>query len=178
MKSLAIALMLLTGDEMTVYEFPDGSQLVQVRTTIHDAVPDAVSAVPDAASLGRRRAARSGPPAPLLPEPETLVHVGDVATFSGSHGVSGVATIVANNAIRVTNMRHDGSAPGLDIRIGLSSVPRKKFTVLLTPGRQAYNNATIDLMLPPSVDLNSFDTFTVWCYEFSVVIAEGRFRRP
>ncbi len=122
----------------------------------------------------RRRAARSTP-APELP---TRVHVGDVATFSGSHRVSGVATIVSKAMIRVTDLRHDGSAPGLDFRIGLGSRSRLAFTVLRVTGRQAFNGDTLELPLPEGIDLNSFDTFTVWCYEFNVVIAEAAFRAP
>ncbi len=124
----------------------------------------------------RRRAVRSYPLPP--PEPATLVRVGDVATFAGSYGVSGTATIVARNMIRLTGLRHNGSAPGLDMRIGLSTTSRRNFTVLRSTGRQVFSNATLDLVIPDNLDLNSFDTFTVWCNEFSVLIAEGRFRSP
>ena len=108
----------------------------------------------------------------------TLVRVGDITAFNGSHGVSGTAMIMAKNVIRLSNFRHDGSAPGLDMRIGLSTTTRRDFAVLRVIARQAFNGETIDLTLPDSVDLNSFDTFTVWCYEFNTIIAEGRFRRP
>jgi len=111
-------------------------------------------------------------------EPSTLVKAGDTASFSGSHGVSGTAVILDSRTIHVTGLRHDGSAPGLDLRIGLSTGSRKSFVVLRVTGRQMFQNATLDLTLPDTVDLNSFDTFTVWCYEFDVVIAEGKFRRP
>lgn len=128
-----------------------------------------------AAATGRRRRAvcfgcRLDPP--------TLVKVGDFATFAGSYGVSGTATIIEGNNIRVTGLRNSGTAPGVDLRIGLSTMPRKSFTVLRVTGRQVFQNATLDLTLPPGVDLNSFDTFTVWCYEFNVIIAEGKFKRP
>jgi|GEM_PF-4207901 len=113
-----------------------------------------------------------------IPQPLTLVRVGDTTSFSGSHGVSGVATIVGKNVIRISSLRHDGSAPGLDLRVGLSSMSRSKFVVLQVTGRQIFNDATLDLTLPDSVNLNSFDTLTVWCYEFTSIIAEGRFRRP
>jgi len=108
----------------------------------------------------------------------TLVRVGDITAFTGSHAVSGNAMIVAKNVIRLSNFRHDGSAPGLDMRIGLSTTTRRNFVVLRVTARQAFNGATIDLTLPDSLGLNSFDTFTVWCYEFNTIIAEGRFRRP
>lgn len=128
----------------------------------------------DASPTIRRRAVRNRPPVEL----PTRVQVGDVVTFSGSHRVSGVAAIVTRDLIRVTNLRHDGSAPGLDLRIGLGSRNRTAFTVLRTTGRQAFNGETIDLPLSEGIDLNSFDTFTVWCYEFNVIIAEGPFRTP
>jgi hypothetical protein len=89
-----------------------------------------------------------------------------------------MATIVARDLIRVTNLRHDGSAPGLDLRVGLAARPRTAFTVLRVTARQPFNGESIDLQLPEEVDLTAFDTFTVWCYEFNVVIAEGQFRRP
>ena len=64
------------------------------------------------------------------------------------------------------------------MRVGLSTNSRKNFVVVRVTGRQAFQNATLDLALPEGVDLNSFDTFTVWCYEFTSIIAEGKFRRP
>lgn len=114
-----------------------------------------------------------------IAETPTLVRVGYTSTFAGSHNVSGRATIVDKNTIRVTGLRHDGSAPGLDFRIGLFPKSREnEFIVLRATGRQAFQNATLELTLPPGVDLNSFDTFTVWCYEFTTVIAEAKFQKP
>lgn len=122
----------------------------------------------------RRRAVCSG----CRTELPTLVKVGDTTSFAGSHGVSGTATIVDMNTIRLSGLRHDGSAPGLDLRVGLSTNSRRSFAVLRVTGRQTFQNAVLDVTLPQSVDLNSFDTFTVWCYEFNTVIAEGKFTRP
>lgn len=126
------------------------------------------------ASSRKRRAVCSG----CRVDPPTLVKAGDVAAFAGSYGVSGVATILDRNTIRVTALRHNGSAPGLDFRIGLSTTPRQNFVVLRTTGRQPFQDATFDLVLPQGIDLNSFDTFTAWCFEFRTIIAEGKFRRP
>lgn len=139
----------------------------------------AVAAV--ASPAGRRRAVghpvATTPVAPPVVEPLTLVRVGDTTTFSGSHRVSGQAEIISRNVIRLSNLRHDGSAPGLDIRVGLSTMARKSFVVLRVTGRQAFNDAIIDVTLPDNVDLNSFNTLTIWCYEFNTVIAEGQFHR-
>lgn len=127
-----------------------------------------------AGSSSKRRAVCSG----CRVEPPTLVKAGDVATFAGPYGVSGVATILDKSTIRVTALRANGTAPGIDFRIGLSTTSRQSFVVLRTTGRQVFQNATLDLVLPQGVDLNSFDTFTVWCFEFRTIIAEGKFRRP
>lgn len=135
----------------------------------------AVTVAPAVATTGKRRAVCFGC---RVVEPPTLVKAGDVATFIGSHNVSGTATILDKTTIRVSGLRHDGSAPGLDFRIGLSGASREDFIVLRVTGRQAFQNATFDLTLPPGVTLNSFDTFTVWCYEFTTIIAEGKFQRP
>lgn len=112
------------------------------------------------------------------PPPATLVEVGDVSTFAGSYGVSGKATVVTARALRAAEFRASGTAPGMDIRIGKSSGSRRDFRVLRVLGRQSFSGATLDLELPSDVDLNGFDTFTVWCYEFNVIIAEGRFQKP
>lgn len=125
------------------------------------------------ATFMRRRAVRSGPPAAA-----TRVRAGDTASFTGSHRVSGVATIVDSKTIRVTNLRHDGTAPGLDIRLGLATQSRRNFTVIRVTGNQVYTGETLEITLPAGVDLNSFDTFTVWCYVFNVVIADATFRTP
>ena len=117
-------------------------------------------------------------PAVPAAAPATLVNVGDQTTFSGSYGVSGKAAVSGIGALRVTDFRSSGTAPGLDLRVGRSGRPRKEFTVLRVLGRQSFGGATLDLPLPSSLDLNGFDTFTVWCYEFDVVIAEGTFRKP
>ncbi len=127
-----------------------------------------------ATGIRRRAVGRSLQP----PEIPTLVRVGDVSAFAGSHGVSGTATLVAPNIIRLSEFRHDGSAPGLDLRVGLSTTSRRNFAILRVTARQPFNGTTLDLTLPDSIDLNSFDTFTVWCYEFNTIIAERRFERP
>lgn len=155
---------------LTLYEFPGGATLYVIRES-NLTSPAGAGTEADAAPKKRRAAAS-------FPAPSTLVRVGDVATFSGSYGVSGKAEIVGPNAIRLTMFRANGTAPGIDLRVGLASNSRRNFTVLRVTGRQSFSNATIDLSLPPPVDLNAFDTFTVWCYEFNVIIAEGRFRRP
>ncbi|HXI12122.1 MAG TPA: DM13 domain-containing protein [Thermoanaerobaculia bacterium] len=135
------------------------------------------SAAIAAAAAGSRRRGTSRRPGQLVEVP-TLVRVGDATAFTGSYGVSGTATIVAKNVIRLSELRHNGTAPGIDMRIGLSTTARRNFPVLRVTARQPFNNATLDLTLPDTIDLNSFDTFTVWCYEFNVIIAEGRFQRP
>lgn len=110
--------------------------------------------------------------------PATLVRVGDEAAFAGSYGVSGRATVADRTTVRVSDFKASGTAPGMNVRVGHSNAARKDFTVLRVLGRQSFGGATFDLPLPPSVDLNAFDKFTVWCYEFNVIIAEGRFTRP
>ena len=115
---------------------------------------------------------------PRVEPPPTLVKPGDFATFIGSHGVSGTATIIDPKTIRVSSFKHDGSAPGLDLRVGLSTKTRANFAVIRIIGRESFQAGTFDLTLPESLDLNSFDVFTVWCYEFRSIIGEGKFRRP
>lgn len=114
----------------------------------------------------------------IVPPAPTLVSVGDIATFSGSYGVSGTATIVSPNTIQVTGFNANGTAPGMDLRVGKSSVSRRDFPVLRVLGRQSFAGSTLEVILPSNVDLNAFDTFTVWCFEFNVLIAEGKFRKP
>jgi hypothetical protein len=126
------------------------------------------------ASARRRRSVCFG----CRVEVPTLVRPGDFATFSGPYGVSGRATIVDARTIRLSEFRANGTAPGIDIRVGLSTTQRRNFAILRVTGRQTFQNATLDLTLPDSIDLNAFDTFTVYCFEFSTVIAEGKFRRP
>jgi hypothetical protein len=123
------------------------------------------------ASFARRRAVRSGLPVP------TRVRAGDTAAFTGSHRVSGVATIVDSKTIRITNFRHDGTAPGLDMRLGLSTGSRRNFTVARITGNQPFTGETLEVAIPDGMDLNSFDTFTVWCYVFNVIIADAPFVR-
>lgn len=115
---------------------------------------------------------------PAPPPPATLVQVGDRATFAGAYGVSGKAEVVSGGLVRLTDFRASGTAPGLDVRVGKHADPRRSFTVLRVLGRQSFSGATLDLALPPGVDLDAFDTVNVWCYEFDVTIAEGRFARP
>lgn len=173
--AVVAAIVFVAANAMAAERFGlDDNQVRRAIASIFSPVAAVLPPVADAASALHRRAACGF----CRVETPTLVRIGDVATFSGQHGVSGTATIIARDTIRVTNLRHDGSAPGLDLRIGLATKQRQNFTVLRVTGRQSFQNATLDLTLPPGADLNSFDTFTVWCYEFTVIIAEGKFRRP
>ena len=142
-----------------------------------------VTAVGNATSSTRRRSVicsgcNTPPRVEPPPSPATLVKPGDFATFTGSHGVSGTATIIDPKTIRVSSFKHDGSAPGLDLRVGLSTKTRANFAVIRIIGRQSFQAVTFDLTLPEPLDLNSFDVFTVWCYEFRSIIGEGKFQRP
>lgn len=180
----------LTTDTTGAIAVLGPESVVAARRTLADGVSgvwlpsvSAPSLAPNLVSTPgiRQRSVRPPTPTPApAPEPQPLTRVnsGDVATFSGSYGVSGTATIVGKNVIRLTGLRHNGGAPGLDMRIGLSTTSRKNFTVLLSTGRQVFSNATLDLVIPENLDLNSFETFTVWCNQFNVLIAEGRFRTP
>lgn len=106
---------------------------------------------------------------------QTLVKTGDQTSFMGSYGVSGRAVVANPSLIHIDSFRANGSAPGLDLRIGHAGDSRSQFTILRNLGRQSFSGAELDLPIPAGLDLNSFDTFTVWCYEFNVVIAEGKF---
>ena len=85
---------------------------------------------------------------------------------------------VDESTIRITMLNGDGSAPGADVRVGFNGGSRKSFQVLQDWKHAHYTNATVDVVLAPGLTLNSFDTFTIWCYEFNVVLAEGKFVRP
>lgn len=111
------------------------------------------------------------------PVPDTLVQVGYKASFSGAYGVSGVAEIISPTTVRLTGFNASGTAPGMDVRFGKSGNSRRDFVVARVLGRQSFSAATLDIALPQGVDLNAFDTVTIWCFEFNVIIAEGKFSR-
>lgn len=115
---------------------------------------------------------------PIAGSGNTLVKVGDYATFTGSYGVAGKVTVVSGKGIRLTGFSASSAAPGMDLRVGKSTASRKSFKVLQVLARQSFLDETIELALPSGVDLNAFDTFTVWAYETEVPLAEGKFRGP
>jgi hypothetical protein len=115
---------------------------------------------------------------PIAGSGNTLVRVGDYATFTGSYGVTGKASVMSAKGIRLTGFSASASAPGMDLRLGKSTASRKSFRVIQVLARQSFLDETLDLALPAGVDLNSFDTFTVWAYESDQLVAEGKFRGP
>lgn len=166
--------LVILGPEIVVAQWSSASTGARLWKPAIALAGSSATITASATGTRRRAAGRSSQP----PEIPTLVRVGDITAFAGSYGVSGTATLVAKNIIRLSEFRHNGTAPGIDLRLGLSTTPRRNFAILRVTARQPFNGTTLDLTLPDSIDLNSFDTFTVWCYEFNVIIAEGRFKRP
>lgn len=82
------------------------------------------------------------------------------------HGVSGVATIVDDCTIQLTQFNYDGG--GIDVHVyagtDLQFLPSSGgFSLKSGLLGTAYNNGTLTITLADGVSLNDFDSISIWC---------------
>ena len=97
----------------------------------------------------------------------THANVGLSATLTSRfHNVSGVATIIDDCTIQLTQFNYDGG--GIDVQVyagkDLQFLPSQGgFSIKSGLLGTAYNNGTLTITLPDGVTLDDFDSISIWC---------------
>ncbi len=129
----------------------------------------------------------AAPPVSALPTPTpapgtcTKLHprVGEVTTLSTlAHKVSGVATIVDDCTLQISNFNYDGG--GLS-EVRIYGAINKEFTKGFAIGDNlkgtVYTGQTLTAMLKPG-DLDRLDSISIWCTDANANFGDGAFARP
>jgi len=94
------------------------------------------------------------------------------------HNVSGTATIINSNTIRVSNFNYDGGGPAVYFYLGTNATSQAfqkgiYFTNLLTG--PVYLNETVTVTLSGGQTLDGYHSISVWCRDFNVDFGSGTF---
>ena len=105
--------------------------------------------------------------------------------FSGefstlAHSVSGVATIIDNCTIQITEFNYDGGGPQVYFYAANNFMfdGDSAFAISGTINGQNYSNRTLTYNLPDNKTLDDFDTLSVWCSDFNANFGELMFTAP
>jgi hypothetical protein len=101
----------------------------------------------------------------------------ELATYY--HGVEGVAEVLDDCTIRISNFSYDGT--GLDVRIHAGKGGDYAGGValsddLLRPG--GYTGETLTVVLPEGTSLSDIDGISVWCVDVGIDFGSGTFAPP
>jgi len=98
----------------------------------------------------------------------------------GGHNTSGVATIVDERTIRLTDFTYDGFAPQVYAHLGrndyypdLAAGPR-----MFPQLTQAYSDDTLIVQLPMGESLDGYGAISIWCETFNINFTSNEFPRP
>ena len=113
-------------------------------------------------------------PAEVAPE-ETFTFVGSVAKLSGSHGISGKATVAGLQTLIIQSFYFDGKGPKADVRLVKGQDYQDSAVILLELAQQSHENEVVLMHVPASVESGSVDTIVIYCPETDEVYAEAQF---
>jgi hypothetical protein len=93
------------------------------------------------------------------------------------HSVTGIATIVNNTTIKLTEFNYDGGGITV-VAIVSANSSLQPYTVISTnlAHGQPYVNATMTFNLPPGTDLGDVAYFSIWCIDAVVSFGDGPFQ--
>lgn len=96
---------------------------------------------------------------------------------SVNYGIDGVAVIIDAGMIRVDNFSYNGMGPDVYFYLGVSRSHSDLENGIAISERldRAYSNETVELTVPPSVDLGEYHALSVWCRTFSVDFSSATF---
>lgn len=105
--------------------------------------------------------------------------VGQSTTLLGrAHRVGGVATIIDNCTVELSQFTYDGGGIVVQAYTGVDgnffgAGAHAISTDLVGP---RYNNATLTFTLPDGVSLDDFNSLSIWCVEVGVSFGDGTFQ--
>jgi len=115
--------------------------------------PPTATPAPSATPLPTATVLPSPTPFPTASEPapeQTFTAVGNTATFSGLHGVSGKAIVAGLQTLIIQGFSYDGKGPAADIRLVLGEDYANPAAVLLQLEQREYKDEVLIITVPSS----------------------------
>lgn len=113
-------------------------------------------------------------PAEVAPE-KTFAQVGNVAKFSGEHGISGKAVIAGLQTLIIQTFNYDGKGPKADVRLVKGQDYENPAVILLELDQRPYENEFMLLRIPSSAGPGTADSIAIYCPETGKVYATAKF---
>jgi len=111
------------------------------------------------------------------PAPEfTFTNVGDVARFSGTHGISGTAVVAGLQTLIIQGFNFDGKGPKADIRLVKGSDLANPAWIIQELEQRPYQNEIVFAHIPSSLQPGSADSIAVYCPETGEACAVAVFK--
>ncbi|MEP1382702.1 MAG: DM13 domain-containing protein [Paraglaciecola sp.] len=107
--------------------------------------------------------------------------IGYTGTFSTlAHSVSGMATVIDDCTLKITQFNFDGAAPNVRFYGGINGnfADSEAFAIGERLDGRSYTNETILLELPEGKFVDDFDSLSVWCVAFSADFGNLRLEAP
>ena len=111
------------------------------------------------------------------PAPElTFTSVGNVAEFSGAHGVSGTAVVAGLQTLIIQGFNFDGKGLKADVRLVLGDDFANPAWIIQELEPRAYEKEIIFAHIPSSVKPGAADSIAVYCPETGEAYATALFK--
>jgi len=116
---------------------------------------------------------------PMAAKAESGVQVGDVTELTTHfHQVSGKVTVVAPNRLRFEQFHYDGTGPAVYIFLAKDAQFEMGFPVGEMFDTTVYMGEDFEVELPNSVQLEDFNSVSIWCEAVSADFGSGIFQSP
>ena len=110
------------------------------------------------------------------PAPEKIfTAVGNVATLSGEHGVSGQSIVAGLQTMIIQVFNYDGKGPSADIRLVKGEDYENPVAILLELEQRVYQDEMLLMIIPSAAGPGKADRIVVYCPETATVYAWNTF---
>ena len=116
-------------------------------------------------------------PTVTLADPARTGAMTELSTLA--HQVSGTATIVSTNAIRIDDFTYDGGGPAVYFYLGTNNTQQAFVHGIPIGGLltgQVFSGNTVTVTLPAGQTLDGYNAISVWCVDFAANFGSGNFQ--
>jgi len=116
------------------------------------------------------------PTASELAPAATFTAVGNTATFSGTHGVSGKAIVAGLQTLIIQGFSFDGKGSVADVRLVLGEDYANPVAVLFELEQREYKSEMLYMIIPSSALPESADSIAIYCADTGEAYASQLFQ--